>query len=98
MVDEEEENDNPEPTARTTVHIKNCLSNYHAVGINDYPSVRRERKKLYGFCESPECLESHVLYRVDGRTRALVCEDSRVFYCPRCKHALFWSNNYHMKG
>lgn len=98
MLDEEEEQQNPESTTSTTVRIKSCLSNHHAVGMNDYPIVRRERKKLYGFCETPACLAYHVLYRVDGRTRALVCEDSRVFDCPYCKHALFWSSNYHKKG
>ena len=95
VLDEEEEQANPESTTSTTVNTKTYLSNYSTVSMYDHAPIRRNRKKLLGFCESPECLSGNVIkYRADGRTRALITDDVKINECPRCKHALFWSKNY----
>ncbi len=55
-----------------------------------------ERKKPIGFCESSKCARSLEPYFIKTRRWYYVTTNKKIFSCPKCGHALFWSCFWHM--
>lgn len=55
-----------------------------------------KRKPVYGFCESPECIDfsKNNIYKVDGKYRVKVTEKTNLELCPSCELTLYYASNY----